>query len=57
VGVWEPTFVAFSGLFFEFLTLFTLGGHNFFNFIPFLMIFGALNAPIGKVKILFKHKK
>jgi len=33
LGAWEPTFVAFGGLFFEFLT------HNFFNYIPFLTIF------------------
>ncbi len=57
MGVWEPAFVTFGGLFFEFLAPFTLKGHNFLNFIPFLMIFNALNTPIGGVQFLFKHKK
>jgi hypothetical protein len=43
--------------FFEFLTLFTLGGHNFFNSIPFLMIFNVTNAPIGGVQVFFGHQK
>jgi hypothetical protein len=53
----ESAFVACGGLFFKFLTLFTLGGHNVFNFIPFLMIFNATNAPIGGVQIFFGHHK
>jgi hypothetical protein len=56
VGVWEPTFVAFGSLLFEFLTPFILKGHNFLNSIPFLMIFSAPNVPIGGVQILFRHK-
>jgi hypothetical protein len=36
---------------------FILRGHNFFNPIPFLTIFGAINAPIGGVQVLFRHQK
>jgi hypothetical protein len=39
----------------KFLTCFALGGHNFLNSIPFLMIFNVLNAPIGGVQILLEH--
>ncbi len=35
----------FDGFFFEFLTSSTLGGCNFFNYILFLTIFSAPNAP------------
>jgi hypothetical protein len=42
--------------FFEFLTPYTWKGRNFFNSIIFLMIFSALNAPIGKVQVLFRHQ-
>jgi hypothetical protein len=57
-GVWELAFVAFNGLFFfEFLTPYTLKGHNFLNSIPFFMIFSALNAPTRKVQVLFRHEK
>jgi hypothetical protein len=34
-----------------------LGGCNFLNPNPFLMIFSALDAPIGGVQVLFQHKK
>jgi hypothetical protein len=34
-----------------------LGGRNFFNSIPFFMIFHAQNAPIRGVQALFKHQK
>ncbi len=37
-GVRELTFVVFDGLFFEFLTPFTLGGHNFLISNPFSTI-------------------
>jgi hypothetical protein len=57
VGFWELAFVSFGGFFFEFLTPFTLTGHNFFNSIPFLMIFNAPDVLIRRVQILFKHKK
>jgi hypothetical protein len=43
--------------FFEFLTPYTLGGHNFLNFIPFLIIFNALKAPIKGVQVLLRHQK
>jgi hypothetical protein len=43
--------------FFEFLTPSTLGGHNFLNPIPFLIIFSAPYAPIGGVEVLFGHQK
>jgi hypothetical protein len=44
-------------LFKKILTPSTLGGHNFFNFIPFLTIFSAPYAPIKGVQIFFGHKK
>ncbi len=48
----------FDGLlFFEFLTPSTLGGHNIINFISFLMIFSALEVPIGKVQVFSYTKK
>jgi hypothetical protein len=49
LGVQEPSFIAFNGFFFEFLTLSILGGRNFLNYISFLMIFNALNVPLGRV--------
>jgi hypothetical protein len=49
LGVWELAFVTFGGFFFEFLTPFTLGVHNFFNYIPFLKIFIVPNAPTARV--------
>jgi len=45
VGVWEPTFVTCGGLFFK-LYPSILKGHNFFNFIQFLMIFYTLDMSI-----------
>jgi hypothetical protein len=39
------------------LTPSILGGYNFFNFISFLTIFNALETPIKKVQILFRHQK
>ncbi len=57
MGVWEPAFVVFGGLFFEFLTPSILRGHNFFNSIPFFTIFNALDAPIEGVQVLFRRKK
>ncbi len=42
--------------FFEFLTLFTLRGHNFLNSIPILMIFSAPNVPIRGVKFCLDTK-
>ncbi len=51
-------FEVFDGFVFErFLTLSTLGGHNFLNSNPFLMIFSALLVPIGEVQVLFGHQK
>jgi hypothetical protein len=41
LGVQELAFITFNGFFFEFLTPYTLGGHNFFHSIPFLTIFNA----------------
>jgi hypothetical protein len=34
----------------------TLRGHNFFNFISFLIIFNALDAPIGRIQVLFGNR-
>jgi hypothetical protein len=43
LGVWEPTLVVFNGLcFFEFLTPYTLEGHNFLVFNPIFMIVSVL---------------
>jgi hypothetical protein len=51
-------FVMFGGLFFlDYYPPFTLGGHNFFNFNPFLMIFSMLNMSIGGAQVLFGHQK
>jgi hypothetical protein len=49
----EISLVVFDEFFLEFLTLSTLGAHNFFNSIQFLTIFSVPNAPIGGVQILF----
>jgi len=57
VGVWESTFVAFGGFFFEFLTPSTLKGHNFLDSILCLKFFNALDAQIKGVQVLFKHQK
>jgi len=56
VGVWELAFVLVV-YFFKFLTPSILKGHYFFNFISFFMNFSALDATIGGVQVLFKHKK
>jgi hypothetical protein len=56
VSVWEPTFVAFDGLFFWIFDNLYFEGLEF-NFIPFLTIFSALNMPIRGVQVLFKHQK
>jgi hypothetical protein len=56
-GVWELVSVHLVVCFFECLASSTLRGHNFFNFIPFLMIFNAPYAPIRRVQILFRHQK
>ncbi len=42
---------------FEFLTLFTLGGHNFLNSIMFFMISSVQDVPIEGIQVLFKHQK
>jgi hypothetical protein len=57
VGVWEPTFITFGGLFLKFFDPLYFEGRNFLNFIPFLTIFGALDVLIRRVQILCKHKK
>jgi hypothetical protein len=45
-------------VFFEFLTLSTLGGHNFLNSIVlFLTIFNKPNASIKEIQVLFGHQK
>jgi hypothetical protein len=56
LGVWELAFVAFSGLFFEFLTPSTLEGCNFLHFILFLTIFNAPYALIRGVQNLLGTK-
>ncbi len=56
-GVWESAFIVFRGSFFEFLTPFTLGGHNFLISNPVLMIANVLDVPRGEVEVLFGHQK
>ncbi len=43
--------------FFVFVTPSILGGRNFLNSNLLLMIFSALDAPIGGVQVLFGHQK
>ncbi len=43
--------------FFEFLTPFTMKGHDFLKFIPFLTIFITLDARIRGVQVFFNIKK
>jgi hypothetical protein len=40
-------------VFFEFLTPFTLGGHNFLISHPFLTILDVLDAPREGLQVLF----
>jgi hypothetical protein len=47
----------FNGFFSEFLTPFTLGGHNFFIPNFFLTIFNVLDVPRGGLQVLFGHQK
>jgi hypothetical protein len=54
-GVWEPVLVHL--MVFLFLTPFILMAHNFLNFIPFLTIFNAPNAPRKRVQVFSKHQK
>jgi hypothetical protein len=56
-AVLELAFVMFHYYFFQFMTLFTLRGHNFLNFISFLTIFNAPDASIGEAQLLFAHQK
>jgi len=44
-------------LFFEFLTPFTLGAHNFLILNLFLMILNVLDASRGGLQVLFGHQK
>jgi hypothetical protein len=57
LGVEESAFIVLNGFFKEFLTPFTLGGHNFFNSNPFFMIFNVLDAPKGRLQVFFGHQK
>jgi hypothetical protein len=50
-------FVAFSGLFFEFLTPLYFGGCNFLNSNPFLTIFSALNVPKKRASSFVNTRK
>jgi hypothetical protein len=60
VGVQELAFVMFGGtLFFysEFLTPFTLGGHNFLISNSFFTIISVPDVPRGGIQVLFEHQK
>jgi len=57
LGVQEPAFVVFGGLFFKFLTLFTVEGHNSLISNPFLMVVSVSDAPRGGVQVLLGHQK
>jgi len=43
--------------FFEFLTPFTLGGHNFLISNPFSTIVSVFDAPRGGIQVLCGHQK
>ncbi len=45
-----------SMVFFEFLTPFTLGDHNFLISNPFLTILIVLDEPRGGLQVLFRHQ-
>jgi len=47
----------FNCFFSEFLTPFTLGGHNFFILNLFLTIFSVLDALRGGIQVFFGHQK
>jgi len=59
LSVWKLGFVVFGILlfFFEFLTPFMLGGHNFLISNLFSMIISVSNTPRGGVQVLFEHPK
>jgi hypothetical protein len=57
LGVYEPAFVMFNSFFLEFLTPFTLVGHNFLISNMFSTILSVLDAPRGGLKICFAHQK
>ncbi len=58
MGVWEAALIVFGGLFFfEFLTLFSLRGHNFLISNPLLTIVSVSDASRGGVQIWFGHQK
>ncbi len=57
MGVQELAFVTYCDFFFEFLTFFTLRGHNFLNSIMFLMIFIAPYAQIRGIRVLLGCQK
>jgi hypothetical protein len=46
----------FNSFFFEFLSPFTLEGHNFFNSNIFSTILSVLDAPRGGLQVLFGHQ-
>ncbi len=41
----------------EFMTPFTLGGHNFLNCNMFFMIVNVLDAIRGGIQVFFGHQK
>ncbi len=57
LGVYEPAFVVFNSFFWEFLTPFTLVGHNFLISNLFSTILNVLDAPRGGLQVCFAHQK
>jgi hypothetical protein len=57
LGVEEAAFVVFNNFLLEFLTPFTLGGHNFLISNLFSMILSVLDAPRGGLQVCFAHQK
>jgi hypothetical protein len=57
LGVQEPAFVVFNGLYFLVLDPFTLEGHNFFIFNPFFTIVNVLDAPREGVQVFLKRQE
>jgi hypothetical protein len=56
LGVYEPAFVMFNSFLGEFLTPFTLGGHNFLISNLFSMILSVLDTPRVGLQVFFSHQ-
>jgi hypothetical protein len=57
LGVQELAFVRFSDLLSSIPNTFTLGGHKFLIFNPFLMILSVSDVSRGGAQVMFGHQK